>query len=70
MTLKLEDYTSHPTKFKEILIKKHKIPVKTVSNYIGLSKNYVYDLLNGRQPISKKIENKLQELVRQLEGWF
>jgi hypothetical protein len=64
--INLEKFQSKESKFKKIL-KKHRLSIGTVANYLSLSYPHVCNMLNGLNRMTPKVEEKLQKLVAQLE---
>ena len=55
----------HPAK---AVFQKHGIRHATVARYLGLNTPYLCNMLNGNYRMSKRVEEKIDLLVRSLEG--
>ena len=51
----------HPTKQ---IFKKHNVPLSAVSNFTGLTYNYVSSLLRGAITTTPQVDAKLHELAK------
>ena len=63
----LTQYKPRPSKYKRKL-KEHGVSVLIVDNYLERSYPYVCNVLNGVYSMSKYIDGKLKELIRELES--
>lgn len=63
----LEKYkpVAHP--FRAIL-RKHKVTNAITAKYLGVSLPFLCNMINGHYPMPKRHEDKLKQLVDQLEG--
>lgn len=66
-TIDLTKYLPKPHPAKAIM-RKHNITNGTVARYLELSTPYVSNMLNGNYRMSKSVEEKINMLVRSLEG--
>jgi hypothetical protein len=61
----LDQFKSRPHPFKTVF-KNCGVAMTTVSNYLGVSYAYTYNILSGHYKMPRHLERKLEPLVKQL----